>query len=77
MAFGYERKKKLRELALHLIEVTAYRKERPKVQTKAIAEAKKKGIMRARGKKLTMVDGKPFFKGLKKKGKLKKFSSLF
>jgi len=57
--------------------VTAYRKEIPKVQTKAIAEAKKKGIMRARGKKLTLVDGKPFFKGLKKKGKLKKFSSLF
>ena len=79
MVFGYGKKKKLRELALHGIEVTAYRKEKAKMQTTSIARAKRKGIMKARGiQKKDTGEGKPLLSGIRRrKYKVKKFSELF
>lgn len=79
MVFGYDRKKKLRELALKGIEMSAYRKEKGKMQTIAIARAKKMGRMKARGiREKDTGEGKPLLSGIRRrKYKVKKFSGLF
>jgi len=76
MVFGYYEKKlkPIQELALHGIEVTEQRKAEREMM---IAQAKKKGVMAAKRKVTFLMSDdkvKPFFKGLKIKGRTKRLS---